>query len=77
MSLILPKTMGDVRREVWSDADWARDHDNRPSLTGGLLVINSSPVAWTSRFQGAVVLSTSEAEFIALADTVHNAAWVR
>ena len=43
--LLLPKTKGEVRLEVWSDADWARDHSNRRSRTGGLLVINSSPVA--------------------------------
>ena len=75
--LLLPKTGGDVRLEVWSDADWARDISTRRSRTGGLLVINSSPVSWTSRLQVAVALSTAEAEFIALAETVRNAAWVR
>ena len=72
-----PTTKVEVRLEVWSDADWARDHSNRRSRTGDLLVINSSPVAWSSRLQGAVALSTAEAEFIALAETVRNAAWVR
>ena len=77
MGLLLPKTTGDVRVELWSDAHWARHHDNQRSFTGGLLVINSSPDACTSRLQGAVALSTSEAEFIALAGTVRNAARVR
>lgn len=77
MGLRLPKTEEDVKLEVWSDADWARDQTHRRSRTGGLLVINSSPFAWTSRLQGAVALSISEAEFIALAETVLNAAWVR
>lgn len=38
--------------------------------------INSGPIASTSRLQTAVAMSTSEAEFNALADTVQNTAWV-
>jgi hypothetical protein len=51
----------------YSDADWAGDPDSRRSTTGYLFTIGGVPVAWKSKKQATVALSTAEAEYMALA----------
>ncbi|CAM9801478.1 unnamed protein product [Choristocarpus tenellus] len=43
------------------------DSQTRRSVTGYLLLFNKSPIAWRSKLQGAVTLSSSEAEWTAMA----------
>lgn len=56
----------------YSDADWAEDQDDRHSTTGNQFVISGAggPVSWLSKEQPMVSLSTSEAEYVALYETV-------
>lgn len=63
--------------ESWSDADWARDKSTRRSRSGVLLTVNDNPILWTSKLQKATALSTTEAEFAALSDTVREVKWMR
>lgn len=63
--------------EGWSDADWARDKTTRRSRSGIVLMVDENPIMWTSKLQTATALSTSEAEFSALADTVREISWLR
>ncbi|CAM9560999.1 unnamed protein product [Discosporangium mesarthrocarpum] len=49
----------------YSDSDWGGDTENRRSVTGYIILINGSPVAWKSK-QGTVTLSSSEAEWTAM-----------
>ena len=63
--------------QCWSDADWARDLSNRRSRTGLLLTINNGPIVWTSKIQSSTALSTSEAEFNALAYGIKELKWIR
>ena len=55
------------------DADWANCSDRR-SITGYVFSLSNSgpPVAWKSRKQQTVALSTCEAEYMALASAVQE-----
>ena len=47
------------------DSDWASNADDRKSTTGGYFYVEANIVAWMSRKQNFVSLSTAEAEYIA------------
>ncbi len=49
-----------------SDADFANSIDDRRSVAGILVELWNSPIAWTSKIQPSVALSTTEAEYMAL-----------
>ena len=49
-----------------SDADFANSIDDRRSIGGILVTLWNSPIAWTSKIQPTVALSTTEAEYMAL-----------
>ncbi|CAM9944392.1 unnamed protein product, partial [Discosporangium mesarthrocarpum] len=49
----------------YSDSDWEGDTENRRTITGYIILINDSPVAWKSK-QDAIPLSSSEAEWTAM-----------
>ena len=57
-------------RIVYLDSDWSRDKDDRKSVGGFLLFVNGVLVAWRSKKQKVASLSSSEAEFYALAEAV-------
>ena len=48
----------------YSNADMAGDIDSRRSTSGYLVTFAGGAVAWQSRLQKCVALSTTEAEFI-------------
>ena len=49
----------------FSDFDWAGNADDKKSTTGGCFYVEANLVAWMSRKQNYVSLSTAEAEYIA------------
>ena len=61
----------------YSDADWGGDLDDRKSTSGFIYQIGEGPVSWSSRKQNSVALSTSEAEYVALASAAQEAIWLR
>ena len=61
----------------YSDADWAGDMNDRKSTSGYLFMMSGAAVSWKSRKQTCVALSTTEAEYIALASTTQEATWMR
>ena len=61
----------------YSDTDWAGDLDNCHSTTGNVFVMLGGAVSWLSHKQVTVVLSTAEAEYIALGSAVQVAMWLR
>ena len=52
----------------YSDADFAGSVDTRRSTSGFVFLLNGGPIAWSSRRQQCVSLSTTEAEYVALSE---------
>ena len=50
------------------DSDFAGDKGNRRSITGYLIYLHGVLIAWKSKQQGGVTLSSSEAEYYALSE---------
>ncbi|KAI5334672.1 hypothetical protein L3X38_024805 [Prunus dulcis] len=61
----------------YSDSDYAGDFDDRKSTSGYVFMYGSVAVAWSSKKQLVVTLSTTEAEFIAVASCACQAIWLR
>ena len=61
----------------FADSDWAGDLDKRRSCTGFCFAIGSGAIAWRSRLQPTVALSSAEAEYMAVTDAATNAIWLR
>jgi len=60
----------DDQLTVWVDADWGGEIPGRKSCTGGILVLNGTPIDWISRKQATVALSSMEAEYMAASTVV-------
>jgi hypothetical protein len=63
--------------EGFSDADWANDRIDRKSISGWVVKLNGTPVAWSSKKQRSVSLSTCEAELYAECETVKEILWLQ
>lgn len=62
---------------AYSDADWARNRDDRHSVSGLALLLCDGPVVWCATFQKKVALSSTEAEYMALFECVKECTWMR
>ncbi|XP_046145885.1 secreted RxLR effector protein 161-like [Osmia bicornis bicornis] len=62
--------------QVYVDANWATD-DDRKSTTGFLLQVFGSTVSWSTRKQTGITLSSTEAEYVALATALMDAIWLK
>lgn len=63
--------------EAYADADWAGDTSDRKSTSGVLIMVNGNPVAWKSKKQVGVALSSTEAEYISVSECVKVIKWAR
>ncbi|XP_065082352.1 uncharacterized protein LOC135704777 [Ochlerotatus camptorhynchus] len=52
----------------YADADWAECRDDRKSNSGYVFKYCGGTIAWACRKQSCVLLSTAEAEFVALSE---------
>ncbi|XP_065085933.1 uncharacterized protein LOC135707939 [Ochlerotatus camptorhynchus] len=62
--------------EAYADADWGNDPNDRRSVSGFVIKLCGSVVAWTTKKQSSVALSTTEAELMALCLTSCELAWM-
>ena len=60
----------------YSDASWASTFDMR-SVSGYVFKMNNAAISWRSRKQSVVALSSTEAEYVALAEAVKEAIWLK
>ena len=63
--------------KVYSDSDYAGDADNRKSIGGYVLYLNRSAIAWRSKGQKSVSLSSTEAEYRVQSDAVTEVLYVK
>eukprot|EP00253_Pinus_taeda_P006746 PITA_06746 len=61
----------------FSDSDWGGNLDDRKSITGYAFNIGSEIIAWSSKKQSTVALSSCEAEYQALCAMTCEAIWLR
>ena len=61
----------------FSDFDWASNADDRKSTTGGCFYVGANLVAWMSKKQNSVSLSTAEAEYIAVGSCYSQLFWMK
>ncbi len=61
---------------MWSDSDWGGDKYNRLSVSGMALFVCGVLVAWRSKQQKTVALSSSEAELVAASEAVKEIVFV-
>ncbi len=59
-----------------TDSDWASDPATRRSQTGYFLKLANGIFSWTSRAQKTIVLSSTEAEYMALSDCSRQVVWI-
>lgn len=59
----------------YSDADWGGD-ESRKSTTGYVYMCSGTPVSWASKLQKTVALSTTEAEYYAISETIREGLWL-
>lgn len=62
--------------EAYADADWGNDPNDRRSISGFVIKLYGSVVAWATRKQSSVALSTTEAELMALCSTSCELIWL-
>ena len=60
----------------YADADWAGDKD-RKSTSGFLFKVYGGLVCWSTRKQSTVALSSTEAEYVALASASMELTWMQ
>jgi hypothetical protein len=59
------------------DANWGESRADRKSNTGYIFKLNGGTISWASRKQKTIALSSTEAEYIALAEASQELIWLR
>ena len=62
---------------VYVDANWAGDSSDRKSTSGFLFNFAGDPISWCSKKQNCVTLSSTEAEYVALAECCQEFKWIQ
>ena len=70
--LLLDSRSNNYTLSSYTDADWGRDVDTRRSVSGILHNLGNTSIAWSSKLQPTVSLSSTEAEYRVLTDTAKD-----
>ena len=60
----------------WTDSDWGGDVDGRKSTSGFVYCLAGAAIAWRSKKQTTVALSSTEAEYVAAALAAKEGIWI-
>jgi hypothetical protein len=77
LSIPLLPSSEDLILKGWSDADFAGDPIDRHSTSRYVFTFGDTVISWRSRKQRIVALSTTEAKYVALAEAVQEAIYLR
>jgi Reverse transcriptase (RNA-dependent DNA polymerase) len=62
---------------AYTDSDWGSDRTHRRSVTGTVLLYSCATILYKTRYQPAIALSSTEAEFVAASDTGKSILYLR
>jgi Reverse transcriptase (RNA-dependent DNA polymerase) len=62
---------------AYSDSDWGSDVSHRRSVSGTVILLSGAAVLYGTKFQKAIALSSTEAEFVSASDTGKYALYLR
>src|SRR6266536_446941 len=62
---------------AYMDADWGADPTDWKSISGYIFMMGNGPIAWRSKKQLTVALSSMEAEYMALVQAAQEAIWLQ
>lgn len=60
----------------YTDADWGTAEDRR-SIGGYAFILNGAAISWNSKNQSTVALSSTEAEYMSLTQSVKESLWLQ
>lgn len=69
-------TKSNIELKGFADADWAGDTNDRKSTSGFIFKLGDAVISYASRKQTNVTLSSTEAEFVALAEASQELLWI-
>lgn len=61
----------------YTDADWGGEQADRKSTSGYIMKVYGCVVSWSSNKQQCVALSSTEAEYVALARGISEGCWIK
>lgn len=61
----------------YADADWAGNVKDRKSNSGYLFRLGGGTISWCARKQACVALSSTEAEYVSLAESCRELLWIK
>jgi hypothetical protein len=67
----------DMEFHGYSDANWSNDHDTSRSISGYVFIANRGTIAWSSKLQSMVSLSSTESEYVGLSNAGQHLVWLR
>ncbi|XP_071713699.1 secreted RxLR effector protein 161-like [Rutidosis leptorrhynchoides] len=71
------KKNGHLEAKIYTDASWAGEKGDRRSTSSFFTIVGGNLVAWKSKKQKVVSLSSAESEFRDIAKGVVEALWIR
>ena len=80
LGLTFSSPKGDAQGELlrgYVDASWGEDPSTRKSQSGFVFTLGNAAIAWKSKLQTTVALSSTEAEYLALSTAVKDALFLR
>ncbi|GJY41767.1 hypothetical protein Tco_0429037 [Tanacetum coccineum] len=76
-SCVWGKPEAELKVSCYADASFQTDKDDTKSQTGYVFVLNGGAVDWKSAKQSTVAMSSTEAEYIVVAEGSMEAVWMR
>jgi hypothetical protein len=73
----IPKTKQPHRMHAYVDSDWGSDRTHRRSVTGLAIMMAGGVVAYKSKYQPTIALSSTEAEFTAASEAGKTTLYLR